>query len=314
MLKCSHNPRYRLLNINIPATTLREMASRVTPIDASISGWLTRVKCGLSKKVFAALVNQKLMFFKNSNDLVPNGFLCLQGAQISEKHNGTEEYSGSSDEQLETTKEHPNQRKNNDSLCVQIANEDPVYLILRTSEDKEKWLYYLKSASGTAALCGTPFEILVQRMMAENVANGMIFHNEDRLFKTMISDSPLWKDLLFASGEEIPKDTMTSVDHSDRKKTLEIARACQLFVSVLMRAQATQYHIDLAQNILSTAVQQEYLRNEVYSQLIKMTSGSMPFGLQGWKLLALTIPLFLPKQYSLLWLLKRHISRWVDLP
>ncbi|EFP11081.1 CRE-MAX-1 protein [Caenorhabditis remanei] len=287
-----------ILTAAIKATTLREMASRVTPIDASISGWMTRVKCGLSKKVFAALVNQKLMFFKNSNDLVPNGFLCIQGAQISEKQNGTEEYSGSSDEQLETTKDHPNQRKNNDSLCVQIANEDPVYLILRTSEDKEKWLYFLKSASGSAALCGTTFEILVQRMMAENVGN----------------DSPLWKDLLFTSGEEIPKDTMTSVDPSERKKTLEIARACQLFVSVLMRPQATQYHIDLAQNILSTAVQQEYLRNEVYSQLIKMTSGSMPFGLQGWKLLALTIPLFLPKQYSLLWLLKKHISRWVDLP
>lgn len=287
-----------IISAAIKASTLREMASRVTPIDASISGWMTKVKCGHSKKVFAALVNQKLMFFKNSNDLVPNGFLCLQGSQISEKHNGTEEYSGSSDEQLETTREHPNQRKNNDSLCVQIANEDPVYLVLRTSEEKEKWMYFLKAASGTAALCGTPFEILVQRMMAENVQN----------------DSPLWKDLLFTSGEEIPKDTLTTVDPNDRKKTLEISRACQLFVSVLMRPQATQYHIDLAQNILSTAVQNEFLKNEVYAQLIKMTSGTMPFGLQGWKLLALTIPLFLPKQYSLLWLLKRHISRWVELP
>ncbi|CAI5450568.1 unnamed protein product [Caenorhabditis angaria] len=290
----------QIISSTIKATTLRDLASRQTPIDSSINGWLTRVRCGHSKKVFAALVNQKLMFFKNPNDLVPNGgFLCLQGAQISEKQDGIED-SGSSDEQQSIVRggEHPNSRKSNDSLCIQIANEDPVYLVLRGSEEKEKWLYYLKSASGNSSLSGTPFEILVQRMMAESVGN----------------DSELWKDLLLTSGEEIPKDTMTTVESSEKKKTLEISKACQLFVSVLMRPQAVQYHIDLAQNILQTAVQNEFLKNEVYSQLIRLTSGAMPFGLQGWKLLALTVPLFLPKQYSLLWLLKRHISRWADMP
>ena len=34
---------------------------------------------------------------------------------------------------------------------------------------------------------------------------------------------------------------------------------------------------------------------------------------QGWKLLALSLPLFVPKQYALLWLLKRHISRWAEM-
>ncbi|CAD6198043.1 unnamed protein product [Caenorhabditis auriculariae] len=286
-----------VLSAAVKGATLREMASRVTPLDASISGWMTRVRCGHSKKVFAALVGQKLMFFKNSHDMVPSGFLYVQGAQISEKNDGLEEYSGSSDEQLEITKDHPNARKHSDSLCIQIANEDPVYLMLQGSEEKEKWLYFLKNASGDATLCGTPFEILVKRMMAENVT----------------SESPLWKDLLLTSSEEVPKDTLVTVAPNDKKKTLEIAKACHLFVSVLMRAQAVQYHIDLAQNILSTAIQNEFLKNEVYAQLIKLTSGSMPFGLQGWKLLALAIPLFLPKQYSLLWLLKRHISRWADM-
>ncbi|CAB3397185.1 unnamed protein product [Caenorhabditis bovis] len=287
-----------IISAAIKASTLRDMASRATPIDSSISGWLTRVRCGHSKKIFAALVNQKLMFFKNANDLVPNGFLCLQGATIREKHDGMEDYSGSSDEQLETTQEHPNSRKNNDSLCIQIANEDPVYLILRGSEEKEKWLYFLKSASGDAALCGTSFEILIQRMMAENIEN----------------DSTMWKDLLLTSVEDIPKDTLTTVEPGEKKKTLEISKACHLFVSVLMRPQATQYHVDLAQNIISTAVQHEFIKNEVYSQLIRLTSGTMPYGLQGWKLLALAIPIFLPKQYALLWLLKRHIRRWADSP
>lgn len=56
-----------------------------------------------------------------------------------------------------------------------MANEDPLYIILRNTEEKEKWLYFLRAASGDAALCGSPFAILVQRMLAEGGAPGMNF-------------------------------------------------------------------------------------------------------------------------------------------
>jgi hypothetical protein len=77
-----------------------------------------------------------------------------------------------------------------------------------------------------------------------------------------------------------------------------------------MRSTGVQYHIDLAQNTLQTAMQHDDLRNEMYAQLIKLTNGSMPYGMQAWKLLALAISLFMPTQYALLWLLRKHIERW----
>ncbi|KAJ1365166.1 MyTH4 domain [Parelaphostrongylus tenuis] len=209
------------------------------------------------------------MFFKNSEDTVPCGFTQLKCACITDKQ-----------------KSH--------QMTIVMANEDPLYIVLRSSEEKEKWLYFLRAASGDATLCGSPFTILVQRMLAEGGA----------------PDSPLWADLLLTSCDDMPKETLMQFEEADKKKALEIARATYLFVSVLMRPTAAQYHIDLAQNILSTAMQHEFLRNEVYAQLIRFTSGTMPFSVQGWKLLAMAIPLFVPTQYSLLWLLKKHISRW----
>lgn len=58
-----------LFNISLysEGVTIREMVSRSTPLDASISSFVTRVHCGHSKKLFAALVQHKLMFFRSSD-------------------------------------------------------------------------------------------------------------------------------------------------------------------------------------------------------------------------------------------------------
>lgn len=282
------------LNAVIKGSTLRDLATRCTPVEASISGWITKVRCGHSKRVYASLVRHKLMFFKNSEDIVPCGFTQLKCACIMDKQKiSSDDYSGSSDEQ-NPDKSPQSHKKDSYCLSIEIANEDPLYIVLRSSEEKEKWLYFLRTASGDATLCGSPFAILVQRMLAEG-GN---------------PDSPLWADLLLTCCDDMPKETLMDYEEADKKKALEIVKAMYLFVSVLMRPTAAQYHIDLAQNILSTAMQNEFLRNEVYAQLIRFTSGTMPFSVQGWKLLAMVIPLFVPSQYSLLWLLKKHISRW----
>ncbi|KIH45289.1 PH domain protein, partial [Ancylostoma duodenale] len=252
------------LNAVIKGSTIRDLATRCAPVEASISGWMTKVRCGHSKRVYASLVRHKLMFFKNSEDTVPCGFTQLKGARIMDKQKmSSDEYSGSSDEQ-NADKSPQTQKKDTYSLSIEMANEDPLYIVLRSSEEKEKWLYFLRAASGDATLCGSPFAILVQRMLAEGGA----------------PDSPLWKDLLLTSCDDTPKETLMDFEGADKKKALEIAKATYLFVSVLMRPIAAQYHIDLAQNILSTAMQHEFLRNEVYAQLIKLTSGSMPFSIQ----------------------------------
>ncbi|ETN87087.1 PH domain protein [Necator americanus] len=229
------------LNAVIKGSTIRDLATRCAPVEASISGWMTKVRCGHSKRVYASLVRHKLMFFKSAEDTVPCGFTQLKGARVMDKQKtSSDEYSGSSDEQ-NTEKSPQTQKKDTYSISIEMANEDPLYIVLRSSEEKEKWLYFLRAASGDATLCGSPFAVLVQRMLAEGGA----------------PDSPLWKDLLLTSCDDTPKETLMDFDGTDKKKALEIAKATYLFVSVLMRPIAAQYHIDLAQNILSTAMQND---------------------------------------------------------
>ncbi|MFH4974641.1 hypothetical protein AB6A40_001350 [Gnathostoma spinigerum] len=97
-------------------------------------------------------------------------------------------------------------------------------------------------------------------------------------------ENALWKDVLLTSCEETSTDTLTTIDDDDdgsvRKKALDLARACYMFTAVLMRPTGVQYHVNLAQNILSATLHNEVLKNELYAHLVKLTSGSMPYALQ----------------------------------
>uniref|UniRef100_F1KT42 Pleckstriny domain-containing family H member 1 n=1 Tax=Ascaris suum TaxID=6253 RepID=F1KT42_ASCSU len=283
-----------VLNQNMRSVTISEVSQRATALNSLISGYVLKAKCGISKRFYASVIDSKLLFFKNAEDRIPCSHMFLKGAHICEKSKGSaDEYSGSSDEQ----NDNKDVKDFDHTICIEIAGSDPVYIVLRSSEEKDKWLYFLKNAAGDAAMSGTPFEVLVQRMMSEPRSS---------------EDDTLWNDVLLTVCEEKPRDTLTSIaDESVKKKALELSRACYMFTSVLMRPSGVQYHIDLAQNILSTAMHSDALKNELYAQLIKLTSGSMPYGIQAWKLLALTAPLFTPRQYSLLWLLRQHIQRWI---
>lgn len=188
--------------------------------------------------------------------------------------------------------------------------------MLQSSEEKDKWLYYLKMVSRDAVMSGTPFEVLVQKLMLEFDPMG----------------SSLWEDpLLLICDEKNPVDSLTSIEDDELKRkaleldlvknsnfqifalnfdaTKSIFQACFLFTSVLMKPIAVQYHVDLSQNILSSLLESDELKNELYAQLIRLTNSSMPYAIQAWKLLALAIPIYLPKQYSILWLLKQHLAR-----
>lgn len=46
--------------------------------------------------------------------------------------------------------------------------------MLRSSEEKDKWLYYLRMASRDPSICGTSFEILIQRLMVESEPLGLL--------------------------------------------------------------------------------------------------------------------------------------------
>ncbi|GMR59022.1 hypothetical protein PMAYCL1PPCAC_29217, partial [Pristionchus mayeri] len=275
----------------IKGATIREMVSRSTPLDASISSFLVRVHCGHSKKVFAALVQHKLMFFRSSDYTIPSYYLLLSGSHISESEVVSDEQSSSSDEQLD---DGPGRKKGREySISINIVGGDPTYLIVASSEEKDKWMYFLRAASGDPSMKGTPFEVLLQRMLTDGMPPGSV----------------LWKDLLLTNHDETPHELMMSVEKENEKKTLELAKAAHLFVSVLMRPTGVEYHIDLAQNILQMSIANEGIRNELYAQLIRLTQDGVPFALQGWKLLSLTLPLFSPSHYALHWLLRRHLYK-----
>uniref|UniRef100_A0A914YX64 Uncharacterized protein n=1 Tax=Panagrolaimus superbus TaxID=310955 RepID=A0A914YX64_9BILA len=300
---------YNTISQQLKTLTITDFAQRLFPFDPQISGWVTKVKNGHQKRYFTQIIDDKLLFFKKPDEKIPHSHQNLRGARISEKcKSSSDEYSSSSgDEQNEigairgsancssSASAIYNGCSDSDySICIEAVDSDPQYLILRTSEDKDRWLYYLRLAARDASIRGTPFEILIERLMAES--NPL--------------DSLLWHDLLFKTVEEHQTETITTIDNAEfKKKALEIDLACYLFTAVQMRPIAIQYHVDLSQNILTKALQHESLQNEIYAQLIRLTSGSMEYGYQAWKLLSMAIPLYLPKQYSLLWLLRHHIER-----
>lgn len=119
---------------------------------------------------------------------------------------------------------------------------------------------------------------------------------------------------MLVKPEDKPLDPLTTIEEESlKRKAVEIDVASHLFTSVLMKPMAIQYHVDLSQNILTMALENQSLQNELYAQLIRLTSSEMQYSLQAWKLLAMAIPIYLPRQYSLLWLLKHHLARWKNL-
>lgn len=109
---------------------------------------------------------------------------------------------------------------------------------------------------------------------------GKVTHFTILLYFSPLEDL-LWNNVLLTACEEKLKDALTTIsDETVKKKALELGRACYMFTSVLMRPTGVQYHIDLAQNILTTAISSDFLKNELYANLIKLTSGSMAYGIQ----------------------------------
>uniref|UniRef100_A0A7E4V0J9 CID domain-containing protein n=1 Tax=Panagrellus redivivus TaxID=6233 RepID=A0A7E4V0J9_PANRE len=300
---------YTALSTLLKNITIVDVASRTKPLEAELSGWLTKVKHGHQKRYFAQLVSDKLFFYKKPDEKVPLSCLSLRGARISDRHRSAssdESSAGSGDEQQAARGSAAGSSSASGiyamgdgggeySVCVEVIDADPEYLILRTVEDKDRWLYYLRLAARDPSMHGTPFEVLVERLMASSAKDPL--------------SSPLWDDILLRVPEENQVETLTTMPAELTKKALDMDAAAYLFTTVQIKPMAIQYHVDLAQNLLTSALPCVAMQNELYAQLIRLTSGSLPFDYQAWKLLALAIPLYLPKTYSLLWLLRNHIER-----
>ncbi|OUC41228.1 putative myTH4 domain protein [Trichinella nativa] len=250
--------------------------------NVSSSTNLSQVHYGRSKRFWCALCNDSLLFFKRPTAKVPLSHLCLEKCTIREAPCSSAD---------ESDGEEISRQGQQHSLEVRTVNNDLIYLIFLSGEDKERWFYHLTiAASGGPQQAGSAFEQLINQLMK---VDGQ-------------ADSQLWKDPLISTCVERPTSPMTRItDETDRKTAFNLYKSAYLFSSVQTRGGAEEYHLDLAQNALRLALANPTIRDEFYALLIKLTN-SEQISHQAWRLLAMCLSLFLPS-YPIMWLMKKYL-------
>ncbi|XP_074680515.1 pleckstrin homology domain-containing family H member 1 [Strix aluco] len=259
----------------------------------TVKGWLTKVKHGHSKLVWCALIGKTFYYYRNHEDKCPLGHLPVRESKVEEVDRSCD-----SDEDYEATG--GGILSSHCTLVIHPQDQSPTYLLIRTKQEKNTWLYHLTVAAGSSnATVGTSYEQLIGKLLdAEGDPN-----------------SPLWKHPMLCYSKDGLHTSLTTLP-SDALQTeaLKLFKSCQLFINVPVEAPSIDYHVSLAQTALQVCLTHTELQNEIYCQLVKQTSCRQPQNhsvIQCWQLLALCAPLFLP-QHHFLWYIKQHLQRHAD--
>ncbi|NWV21888.1 PKHH1 protein, partial [Origma solitaria] len=259
----------------------------------TVKGWLTKVKHGHSKLVWCALIGKTFYYYRNHEDKCPLGHLPLRESKVEEVDRSCD-----SDEDYEATG--GGLLSSHCTLVIHPQDQSPTYLLIRTKQEKNTWLYHLTVAAGSSnATVGTSYEQLIGKLLdAEGDPN-----------------SPLWKHpMLCYSKDGLHTSLTTLPSEALQTEALKLFKSCQLFINVPVEASSIDYHVSLAQTALQVCLTHTELQNEIYCQLVKQTSCRQPQNhsvIQCWQLLALCAPLFLP-QHHFLWYIKQHLQRHAD--
>ncbi|XP_075282228.1 pleckstrin homology domain-containing family H member 1 isoform X1 [Opisthocomus hoazin] len=259
----------------------------------TVKGWLTKVKHGHSKLVWCALIGKTFYYYRNHEDKCPLGHLPMRESKVEEVDRSCD-----SDEDYEATG--GGLLSSHCTLVIHPQDQSPTYLLIRTKQEKNTWLYHLTvAAGGSNATVGTLYEQLIGKLLdAEGDPN-----------------SPLWKHPMLCYSKDGLHTSLTTLP-SDALQTeaLKLFKSCQLFINVPVEAPSIDYHVSLAQTALQVCLTHTELQNEIYCQLVKQTNCRPPQNhsvIQCWQLLALCAPLFLP-QHHFLWYVKQHLQRHAD--
>ncbi|XP_064368556.1 pleckstrin homology domain-containing family H member 1 isoform X2 [Dromaius novaehollandiae] len=258
-----------------------------------VKGWLTKVKHGHSKLVWCALIGKMFYYYRNHEDKCPLGHLSMRESKVKEVDRSCD-----SDEDYEATG--GGLLSSHCTLVIHPQDQSPTYLLIRTKQEKNTWLYHLTVAAGSSnATVGTSYEQLIGKLLdAEGDPN-----------------SPLWKHpMLCYSKDGLHTSLTTLPSEALQTEALKLFKSCQLFINVPVEAPSIDYHVSLAQTALQVCLTHTELQNEIYCQLVKQTSCRQPQNhsvIQCWQLLALCAPLFLP-QHHFLWYIKQHLQRHAD--
>ncbi|NXS54837.1 PKHH1 protein, partial [Brachypteracias leptosomus] len=259
----------------------------------TVKGWLTKVKHGHSKLVWCALIGKTFYYYRNHEDKCPLGHLPVRESKVEEVDRSCD-----SDEDYEATG--GGLLSSHCTLVIHPQDQSPTYLLIRTKQEKNTWLYHLTVAAGSSsATVGTSYEQLIGKLLdAEGDPN-----------------SPLWKHpMLCYSKDGLHTSLTTLPSEALQTEALKLFKSCQLFINVPVEAASIDYHVSLAQTALQVCLTHTELQNEIYCQLVKQTSCRQPQNhslIQCWQLLALCAPLFLP-QHHFLWYIKQHFQRHAD--
>ncbi|XP_048586759.1 pleckstrin homology domain-containing family H member 1 isoform X2 [Nematostella vectensis] len=292
------------------------------PEKEAMSGWVTKVKHGTSRKSWCVLRGQFLCYYKNQDDAVPFSMVKLTDVTVDNE---------SPDSDEEGDADAPTYRHY--TLVLKGERQaTPTYLLIDTKQERDLWYFHLTVASGTGlGNMGTDFEKIVNKLMS----------NEGD------SENELWNTpLLTFSREPITTPLTTLPSPELEKEALELFKSILLFTTVATDENAIDYHVALAQNALQVVFDNPELQNEIYCQLVKQTSKQVHRGpqdldhylkncskrswlradsaaieetidlrpvqeyvyLQTWQLLAMCTSLFVPKQHFLVYL-RAHLKR-----
>ncbi|XP_068802319.1 pleckstrin homology domain-containing family H member 1 isoform X2 [Struthio camelus] len=258
-----------------------------------VKGWLTKVKHGHSKLVWCALIGKTFYYYRNHEDKCPLGHLSMRESKVKEVDRSCD-----SDEDYEAAG--GGLLSSHCTLVIHPQDQSPTYLLIRTKQEKNTWLYHLTVAAGSSnATVGTSYEQLIGKLLdAEGDPN-----------------SPLWKHpMLCYSKDGLHTSLTTLPSEALQTEALKLFKSCQLFINVPVEAPSIDYHVSLAQTALQVCLTHTELQNEIYCQLVKQTSCRQPQNhsvIQCWQLLALCAPLFLP-QHHFLWYIRQHLQRYAD--
>ncbi|XP_061651340.1 pleckstrin homology domain-containing family H member 1 isoform X2 [Phyllopteryx taeniolatus] len=268
---------------------------QLTRAKPTVTGWLTKVKHGHSKLVWCCLVGKVFYYYRNPEDKLPLGQLQLRSASVQEVDRSCD-----SDEDYEAGVR-GGFLSSHCTLAVKPGDQSPSYLLVRTKQEKDAWLYHLCVAAGGGAnlKVGTECEQLIGKLLdADGDAECSLWQSDALSFSKEGLRSPL---------TTLPSDALQT-------EALKLFKSCQLFINVLVESPSVDYHTSLAQNALQVCLSHPELHNEMYCQLIKQTNRRTPHNYsatQCWQLLSLCVALFLPQQHFL-WYLRQHLHRNAD--
>lgn len=308
----------------------------------SIEGWLTKVKLGHPKKTWCSLMGDNLFFFKGPDETVPFGSLNIKQTTVTEVNLSDSDSDDASTSNAKTSKF---------SISIQKHPEPPVYFLCDTREQFESWMYYFSlSNSDPSSVKGTEFERTVTQILnysedPKNERLNQLWNNEimcavdepiDFALTSLPSDElkreaiQLFKSIhLFTT---VPIDSsgidyhvalaQNSLEMCLKKTSLQNEFVCQLVKQTCLPSKSPPSippHQPKTPSKSSFLCGQPFTSCEPFvSPCEEIQHPSSSFAhcpsvnlVQGLQLLALSLPLFLPKS-QVLWLLKHHLKRIAD--